>query len=32
MATWQYYMIAMCLAGFLLGWIAGWIWDEWKDK
>jgi hypothetical protein len=32
MATWQYYMLAMCLSAFILGWVIGWMWDEWNDR
>jgi hypothetical protein len=28
MPTWFWYMLGCCLAGFLLGYIIAWIWDE----
>jgi hypothetical protein len=30
MPTWIYYMLAACLASFLIGYIAAWVRDQWE--
>jgi hypothetical protein len=30
--AWIYYMLAGCLASFLIGWIIAWAMDQWQNK
>jgi len=30
MPTWVYYMLAVCLASFLIGYIVAWVRDQWE--
>jgi hypothetical protein len=30
MPTWVYYMLAACLASFLIGYIVAWAWEQWE--
>ena len=32
MPDWGYTMIGACLAAALLGYFAGFVWDEWKNR
>jgi hypothetical protein len=32
MPDWAYTMMACCLAALIIGYIAGWAWDEWKNR
>jgi hypothetical protein len=32
MPHWVPYMVAACLAAFIIGWIAAWALDEWKNR
>jgi len=29
---WGYTMMGVCLAALVIGYIAAWAWDEWKNK
>lgn len=27
---WVYYMIGCCIAAFIIGYVARYVWDEWR--
>jgi uncharacterized membrane protein YraQ (UPF0718 family) len=30
--VWGYYMIGACIAAFIVGWVAGYIVDEYRNR